>query len=527
MRKSVIIVLLLVVCGIAQAAGAEPEAGNMPEMLAGAGTKAGNIPDKLAGAGPEAGNVPERLSLTLAESIGLALDNNEQIDAAEANRTAAQWDLSAARRAFGPTVTWNSQAYRIGGANYEAARRAHEKYGDPHTVSETAVTGYLLGLPEYPVLKEEDRQVGAYAYNNTFGNSWSLTLPIYSGGQLEGLRDQKRYGLHYADLSLERTRQEIRYKAASAYANLVHRQNMTKIAQEAVNMSNRQLRLIEDQYSEGAVAKADMLMMQVRLANYRQNLRTAQGAMDIAQYSLMDVIGLPQVVEVEPVDIFTYEPYNKELAQCEEYALKHRPDVLAAEYVIRQAEAQESSAKAGYRPKVSGVVGKSIAGNRPFRDERSSSWEAGINISWNVFDNGITDAAVEQTKATVEQYRAEAQYTRKNIRLETRSAYVEMRTAEANIRDAAVALNQAEESYIIAQVRYEEGVDILLNLLDAQEKLTQARSNYYTALYQYNLNRVALDKAMGLPVGLDVPRYGEAEQEGSSPDRALELAAIR
>jgi len=36
-----------------------------------------------------------------------------------------------------------------------------------------------------------------------------------------------------------------------------------------------------------------------------------------------------------------------------------------------------------------------------------------------------------------------------------------------------------------------------------------------------------LDKAMGLPVGLDVPRYGEAEQEGSSPDRALELAAIR
>ena len=42
---------------------------------------------------------------------------------------------------------------------------------------------------------------------------------------------------------------------------------------------------------------------------------------------------------------------------------------------------------------------------------------------------------------------------------------------------------QAEESYKIAQVRYEESVDILLSVTDAQEKLTQARTNYYTALY--------------------------------------------
>ena len=70
----------------------------------------------------------------------------------------------------------------------------------------------------------------------------------------------------------------------------------------------------------------------------------------------------------------------------------------------------------------------------------------------------------------------------------------------------------------------DEGVDILLSVADAQERLTQARSNYCTALYQYNLYRAALEKAMGMPVGFDAAVYDEAAQMGASADKALEQA---
>ena len=131
-----------------------------------------------------------------------------------------------------------------------------------------------------------------------------------------------------------------------------------------------------------------------------------------------------------------------------------------------------------------------------------------------------------QAGAMVEQYEKEAERTRKNIRLETRSAYIEMKTAEENIAAAAAAVKQAEESYMIAQVRYEEGVDILLSVTDAQEKLTQARSNYSTALYQYNLSRAALEKAMGVPVTIDAAIYAEAEAKGANATKALQTAAV-
>lgn len=246
----------------------------------------------------------------------------------------------------------------------------------------------------------------------------------------------------------------------------------------------------------------------------------------MARSTLASIVGLPQDAALQPADIFTYEPYPKTLPECESYALEHRPDGLAASYAVKAAEAQQDTAKAGYRPKITGVVGKSITGNSPFRSERSSSWEAGIGLTWNIFDNGVTSAKVHQAGALVEQYKKEAERIQKTIRLETRSAYIEMKTAEENITAAAAAVKQAEESYMIAQVRYEEGVDILLSVTDAQEKLTQARSNYSTALYQYNLSRTALEKAMGVPVTIDAAIYAEAEAKGANATKALQTAAV-
>lgn len=465
------------------------------------------------------------VSLTLADSIDLALAGDESIEAAQAGREAARWGLSAARRAKGPTLSWSAQAYRIGGKNYKSYNEAHDEYGDPHKVSRIGLVGYVATTGD-PVINRQTGTVGAYAYHNTFANSWNITVPIYTGGQLENQAAARRYQLNQADLTLENTRQTVRYKAAEAYANLLHRRNLEKIAQEAVDMAQTQLGLIGDQYIEGSVAKADVLTMEVRLANCRQNLVNAQAAAKVAQSTLASILGLPQDTEIEALDIFSYEPYGRTLPECEAYALLHRPDGLAAEYAIKSAQAQVGVAKAGNRPKISGVAGDSIASNHPFGHERSSAWEAGINLSWNIFDNGVTSASVHQAQALTDQSQAEARRVWKNIRLETRSAYTEMKAAEENIAGTAKAVRDAEESYMIAQVRYEEGVDILLTVTDAQERLTQARSNYNTALYQYNLYRAGLEKAIGVPVEFDPAVYTEAEQQGASADQAVAKAEV-
>jgi len=75
-------------------------------------------------------------------------------------------------------------------------------------------------------------------------------------------------------------------------------------------------------------------------------------------------------------------------------------------------------------------------------------------------------------------------------------------------------------------VRYEEGVDTNLNVMDAQEKLTQARTNYFSALYSYTTSKAQLEKAMGIPIEIDAEIYKKAVDEGKISKKALEISKV-
>jgi hypothetical protein len=192
------------------------------------------------------------------------------------------------------------------------------------------------------------------------------------------------------------------------------------------------------------------------------------------------------------------------------------------------------SAKSGNKPTVSAVALKSIAGGDPFGDDHKSSdaWKAGVTMTWNVFDNNITQAQVKQQEAALYKAEQEAARTREGIQLDVRTAYLNLVSAETNIQTTSVAVERAEEDYKIAQVRYSAGVGTNLDVMDADEKLTSARTNYYTALYNYNASKAALDQAMGIPVDMDVVAYQQSEdkmrrQEQKSTDEANKAEAQR
>ena len=115
---------------------------------------------------------------------------------------------------------------------------------------------------------------------------------------------------------------------------------------------------------------------------------------------------------------------------------------------------------------------------------------------------------------------------KEKIQLEVAKAYTDLISAEKNISTMETAVKFAEEDYMIAQLRYNEGVDTNLAVMDAQEKLTEARTNYYNSLYNYNIAKAALDKSMGVPININVPLYVEAEQVGKSSKKALEESKI-
>jgi outer membrane protein len=81
--------------------------------------------------------------------------------------------------------------------------------------------------------------------------------------------------------------------------------------------------------------------------------------------------------------------------------------------------------------------------------------------------------------------------------LEVRKAYLNMGEAEERIQVAAKTVEKSEEDVKIAKVRYAAGVGTNTEVLDAQVAQTDAKNNYTNALFDYNISKATLKKAIG------------------------------
>ena len=456
----------------------------------------------------------ETRSLNIDEAIALALENNRLIEQREEDRDAARWNLSAIRRSSGPRLSWSSSSNRIGGRYYNSYRT--RRYQAEGMTSEEREYFGASDISYYPLYQSENY------------NSLSLSIPLYTGGRLEGQRKSARYSLNSADLNLEDAKQQVKWQTAQAYYRALRYRANIDVQQEAINLLNEHLRTVQIQFEVGTVAMADVLATNVQLANNQQNLNTAQGNYENALAELNNIIGLPADTDLVLENEQNYSTYTATTseADCLKYALEHRPDGISAAYAVKQAEASVSATKSGFRPNVSAIIQGSITGEGAFKaDHTNERWSAGIQLNWDIFDNKVTSAQVQQAKAQQRKAESVARQQIEQIRLEIREAYTNLKIAEKNIAVTFGAVKQAEEQYLIAQVRYEEGVDTNLTVMDAQEKLTEARTNYTTALYNFNTSKAQLEKAMGVPIGIDAALYAEAVEDGKKSVDALKDSA--
>lgn len=411
----------------------------------------------------------ETMDISLEDSLLMALANNHSIKMAGYDYENAKWQLSSARRATGLTLGWKGQGIKNGGI-------ATEAQGGPRT---------------------------------GFSNSFSLSLPIYTGGKLEGLQASAKARVAEQDLAFERTKQSVKESTTAAYFKALQARNQVSVYNDTVKTCNEHLRNVNAQFSVGVVAKSDVLASEVQLASAQLGLTKAENDYYVAVATLNKIIGLPIDTDLNLTDDLDYAHYDVNLDECTKIAMHNRPDALASLFAIEEAKGGAQSARSGYLPSISVSAGKTYGGYNGWfaNDDSKNSWTIGVQGEWNFWDNNVTQANVSAADAMVRKAEENAMETESTVRLEVQTALLNMQSSEKNISTTSTAVEKAEEDYNIARVRYSAGVGTNLDVMDAQDKLTKAKTDYYTALYTYNTSKASLDKAMGLMVDLNVDDY--------------------
>lgn len=418
------------------------------------------------------------LELDLEETIQRALLTNPSVKIAEYNRKAAKADYSAAKGARGISISLSHESGRGG-------------YADNHILRDAA--GRILS---------NDKQIG-----NTHSNSITASLPIFTGGELQGQIGQAKANYRSMLSAEEQAYNEMKETATTGYFNMLNATNMKALRQESVDRLQAHLDNVIAQYNVGIVARADVLRSEVELANAQQNYITASNEYDVAEATLNNIIGTPLGTTLLLKDRLQYEPYENDMAYCLAYSEEHRPELKQAEYAIDSAEAALVVARSGHMPKVYANASNNWGGNgSDWPGDDDENWSVGVTASMNVFDSGVTWSKIHAAQENLAKAKESQRQIKDNVELEVRTDYLNLREAEKRITTTQVAVASAEEDYHIAVVRYQAGVGTNIDVMDAQEALTQAKTNYYQALYNYNTSKAALNTSMGVGVPVPEPR---------------------
>ena len=414
------------------------------------------------------------LELDLEETIQRALLTNPSVKIAEYNRKAAKADYSAAKGARGISISLNHSTGRNG-------------YADPQYNQQLNIWTKGIG--------------------NSHSNSITASLPIFTGGELQGQIGQAKANYRSMLSAEEQAYNEMKETATTGYFNMLNATNMKALRQESVDRLQAHLDNVIAQYNVGIVARADVLRSEVELANAQQNYITASNEYDVAEATLNNIIGTPLGTTLLLKDRLQYEPYENDMAYCLAYSEQHRPELKQAEYAIDSAEAALVVARSGHMPKVYANASNNWGGNgSDWPGDDDENWSVGVTASMNVFDSGVTWSKIHAAQENLAKAKETQRQIKDAVELEVRTDYLNMREAEKRISTTQVAVASAEEDYHIAVVRYQAGVGTNIDVMDAQEALTQAKTNYYQALYNYNTSKAALNTSMGVGVPLPEPR---------------------
>ena len=188
-------------------------------------------------------------------------------------------------------------------------------------------------------------------------------------------------------------------------------------------------------------------------------------------------------------------------------------------------------------PKVYANASNNWGGNgSDWPGDDDENWSVGVTASMNVFDSGVTWSKIHAAQENLAKAKESQRQIKDNVELEVRTDYLNLREAEKRITTTQVAVASAEEDYHIAVVRYQAGVGTNIDVMDAQEALTQAKTNYYQALYNYNTSKAALNTSMGVGVPVPEPRTfpepvedtaaQSADVQSAGTDAALKLKTL-
>jgi outer membrane protein len=420
---------------------------------------------------------------TLEESIKIALERSLTLHSAMEGVVGSEFRRKEAVTNFLPP--WTGQY-------------GYTRYDSPFTLGATTITSPGITLPTGVTIPGTTTSVPVTS-RDVYNFNTTLSQPLFTGGLNLANYRLAKLGVGLSKETVETVKRDLVLQVRVGYFTILRAEKFLAVAEQQVKQFEAQLEVTKAFFEVGIVAKNDVLQAEVRLANARQAMVTAQNNLSLAKSSFNNLLRREINTPLEVVDILAYKSFPLSYEQSLDEALRQRPEVKTAQLNVDQAKEGVKIARSGYFPTI-GLAGNYSRSSEEFStygDIRSDRWTIQALATFTLWNWGNTAFKVGENKVKVTQAEDSKTQLIELIILEVRNDYLNMLVAEKNISVAEKAIEQAEENLRMNEERYKYQVATQTDVLDAVTLLAQARTNYYGALSDFNVAKAQLERSMG------------------------------
>jgi len=377
-----------------------------------------------------------------------------------------------------------------------------------------AYSGYL---PKFDIFGETGPQyIESPVLRSEGGGTWTsladkagaqMTQNVFDGFSTPAQVKSARLNVEVADFTLAATTQNVLFEGITAYIEVLRQDQLARLARESERTIMRQLNLEDERVQRGAGIAVDVLQAKSRLQVAKERRVGFEGGLADATARYIQVFDHPPDLAAMREPKVPGQLLPTDMPAAVETARTENPAVDASLATVAVADERKRLARSDYYPQVDVVARANRENDSDLVRGTRTDLSVVLAATWNLFNGFATTASVQQAAAEYKAARQNHHIVARKVEEATRLAWQEWTTAQQRVELLQNAVAIASEVFEARQKLREAGRETVINVLDSENEVYNARISLVVADGNARLAQYRVLQGMGRlgPAELGLP----------------------
>jgi outer membrane protein TolC len=298
------------------------------------------------------------------------------------------------------------------------------------------------------------------------------------------------------ELSVEDARDLIVLAVGATYLQVIAARARIDAARAQLTTAEALFKQTSEQRAAGVLSQIDLNRSQIQLLTQQQRLLSLENDYSKLKITLARLAGLPPNEQYEISDTIPFsEAPALTLTEALAQALEQRADLKAAQAQVEAAERARSAARAERLPSFGVRADYGVIGTNPSQAHGTFAVAGTVRVP--IWQGGRTKGQIEVAEAALSQRRAELEDLKGRIESEVRNAFFDLQAAAHQVEVARRNIQVATQNLELTRQKFDAGVSDNVEVVQSQEDLSTANTDYINSVFAHNLAKLSLARAIG------------------------------